>query len=282
MKSMPNDLTKYCAKCNNIKPLSHFHRNRARHDGVSVYCKECMKQKHDEWRKTPEGREKHNAQFIKWKAAHRDQFLELERKKGKERRSRSVPENKTLVCRHCGREGGLDLFPKSVLAKFLSTGDCRDCRRKRTLEIKQERKHLPREYRFVTFTGSLYKTQRRSSVERGHPPPDYTLTEFRDWIRDQDNFQQMVDRWVSSGFKRTLKPTVDRINPFEHYHLKNIQLITVSENNQKARFDAQVVYLFMARLYKESGEEFRSQFQRHLDDLSKRKDSINKELKATR
>jgi len=272
---MSDEPSKHCTKCKQTKPLSQFNRNRARYDGVSVYCKSCMKLTRDEWRKTPDGRKKHNAQFQRWKAQNRDHYLELERDKDKGRRSQPIPVGKTLICRHCGRSGGAELFPKSVMAKFKTTGDCRDCRNNRRRELQVQRKGQPRTYDFRRFTGNLYTTQRKSSKERGHSPPEYTLEQFRTWVQEQSGFEGMVERWVASGFQLPMKPTVDRVNPLEPYRLDNIQLVTVRKNNQKARFDAQVVYTFMSRLYDEGSPQFKERFHRHLSEMSKKANRSN-------
>lgn len=67
---------KRCPKCDSIKPLSEFSRNRTRYDGVNGWCKSCMKiiaetirQREsyrikqrlaaNNWRQLPENKEKH-------------------------------------------------------------------------------------------------------------------------------------------------------------------------------------------------------------------------------
>jgi hypothetical protein len=38
----------YCPKCSTDKPETSFHRNRAKHDGLSWYCRDCERQRsHD-------------------------------------------------------------------------------------------------------------------------------------------------------------------------------------------------------------------------------------------
>ena len=36
--------TKRCSKCGDTKPISMFHKNRTRPDGLDYWCKECRKQ----------------------------------------------------------------------------------------------------------------------------------------------------------------------------------------------------------------------------------------------
>lgn len=34
--------TKKCSKCNQLKPISEFHKNASAKDGLQVYCKDCQ------------------------------------------------------------------------------------------------------------------------------------------------------------------------------------------------------------------------------------------------
>lgn len=34
--------TKKCSKCNQVKPISEFHKNTSMKDGLQVYCKDCQ------------------------------------------------------------------------------------------------------------------------------------------------------------------------------------------------------------------------------------------------
>lgn len=48
---MPASEYKRCPKCEESKDVADFYRNRARHDGLSSYCKSCMNQSSAKWRK---------------------------------------------------------------------------------------------------------------------------------------------------------------------------------------------------------------------------------------
>lgn len=47
---------KKCGRCQTEKPVEDFYKNRARHDGISNYCKKCEVAVSSPGRKTPEGR----------------------------------------------------------------------------------------------------------------------------------------------------------------------------------------------------------------------------------
>ena len=57
----------------------------------------------------------------------------------------------------------------------------------------------------------IYSTQKANSVKRNHPLPSYTRQELKEWLFSQSLFHELYDDWVSSGYKRNLKPSVDRV-----------------------------------------------------------------------
>jgi hypothetical protein len=89
-------------------------------------------------------------------------------------------------------------------------------------------------------SGKIYSAQRHSSRNRGHEYPNYSLSELRDWLYSQDLFHILYENWVNSGFEKDMAPSCDRLNDFQPYSLKNIQLMTWKENrlkNSKDRFE---------------------------------------------
>ena len=83
----------------------------------------------------------------------------------------------------------------------------------------------------------IYGSQRRSSKLRGHDMPDYTLDEFRDWLFNSLLFHKNYDLWVTSGYLKMEKPSVDRINDYLPYKFSNIQIMTWGQNHKKAMMD---------------------------------------------
>jgi hypothetical protein len=72
--------TKNCKNCNNIKDLDKFYKNKARHDGVDVYCKICTKERRKARLQTDEGRQKHNEYAAKWREQNKEKNLEYHRR----------------------------------------------------------------------------------------------------------------------------------------------------------------------------------------------------------
>lgn len=76
----------------------------------------------------------------------------------------------------------------------------------------------------------IYRGQITSSKQRGHSLPDYSKDELIQWIENQSNFLVLYENWISSGYNRWLKPSIDRLEENLPYSFANIRLITWEEN----------------------------------------------------
>lgn len=83
----------------------------------------------------------------------------------------------------------------------------------------------------------IYTWQKIASKRRGHEKPSYTLKELQQFILSQDGFLDMYNKWVDSGYKTKLKPSIDRINPRDNYNIDNISLKTWGDNKEKGHMD---------------------------------------------
>lgn len=79
----------------------------------------------------------------------------------------------------------------------------------------------------------IYRSQKQSSIRRGHPLPDYDRKWLTAWLMSRDNFKDMHTKWIESNMESSLRPSVDRINPLKPYTKDNIQLMTWGENEKK-------------------------------------------------
>jgi hypothetical protein len=77
----------------------------------------------------------------------------------------------------------------------------------------------------------IYKTQKRRNALRGHGVMGYSKTELKEWLYE-NNYKELFDSWVSSGYQKDLKPSVDRIDTFKGYSIDNIRLVTWGQNKQ--------------------------------------------------
>lgn len=81
----------------------------------------------------------------------------------------------------------------------------------------------------------IYKTQKRHNKLRGHGEMPYSKQDLSSWLYD-NGFKEIYDKWIDSGKRKELKPSVDRIDDFKGYSLENIKLGTWLEN-RKHQYD---------------------------------------------
>ena len=82
----------------------------------------------------------------------------------------------------------------------------------------------------------MYNAQKGLSKIRGHNKPNYTVEQLEVWLFAND-IESLYDAWKISGFKRMLRPSVDRLDDFKGYDLTNIRLVTWAENLKKQNND---------------------------------------------
>lgn len=83
----------------------------------------------------------------------------------------------------------------------------------------------------------IYRTQKRNSKERNHDEPNYSLCELRDWAMSQSIFHELFDLWETSGYKKILIPSFDRLDDYKPYTFDNLQILTWGENLEKSHAD---------------------------------------------
>jgi len=128
------------------------------------------------------------------------------------------------ICAKCKETKKLELFNKRKSNKDGRYSYCKVCSTKEDTDYKRTEKGLVLQ---------IYTSQRASSRRRKHPKPEYSKQELIDWVFSRDNFLELYRNWYQSGYKKELKPSVDRLDDSKHYSIKNIQLITWEENNNK-------------------------------------------------
>ena len=126
------------------------------------------------------------------------------------------------LCYLCKQRKSRNEFHKS---KQRSDGLKSICKKCRVIENSRPR----------SLASKIYSSQKQSSIERGHPLPDYDRKWLTEWLMSRDNFKDMHTKWIESDMKSDLKPSVDRINPLKPYTKDNIQLVTWGENDKKGK-----------------------------------------------
>jgi len=79
----------------------------------------------------------------------------------------------------------------------------------------------------------IYSNQVTHSKTRNHPRPNYTAKELKQWLIQQPNFASLYETYKTSGFKKYLVPSIDRLDPSKPYTFDNIQLVTWQENMKR-------------------------------------------------
>ncbi len=57
--------------------------------------------------------------------------------------------------------------------------------------------------------------------------------EFYKWANDSREFHLLFENWKLNEYKRTLTPSVDRVDSFLGYELSNMEWVTHSENSRR-------------------------------------------------
>lgn len=78
----------------------------------------------------------------------------------------------------------------------------------------------------------MYSHMKYACHKRGHPMPQFTKAWLEEWLllKNTKTFTFLFSSWVLSGYKKDLKPSVDRKNPEIGYTKRNIRLMTWREN----------------------------------------------------
>ena len=133
-------------------------------------------------------------------------------------------------CRVCGIEKNKDDFTPDIDKR---TSIVRFCRCKECMSIKSRTYH-----RTIDGVISLmFSRQKRSSIVRNMPQPEYTKQELAEYLKSNLFFQAIYDEWVASGHNKWLRPSVDRINDFLPYSFGNIIVNTWKDNFDKSKND---------------------------------------------
>lgn len=104
--------------------------------------------------------------------------------------------------------------------------------------IKRDYRESARRYR-NSLTGFVkimfWKIKRRIKHDPKYIGKELTfgIDEFVEFAYNSKT-KAMLDKYIASGKKRSLAPSVDRIDNRRGYSLDNIQIITVGENSRKA------------------------------------------------
>jgi hypothetical protein len=125
------------------------------------------------------------------------------------------------VCKNCSIE--LSIKNKAGRSKL-----CKPCDNIRRTELRRTK---------LGLVSSIYGHQKASSIARGHNLPTYTKDELKDWLFSQELFHLLYNNWKILDYQKEYTPSVDRKDDYIGYTMSNIQIMTWSENSDKAHSD---------------------------------------------
>lgn len=82
----------------------------------------------------------------------------------------------------------------------------------------------------------MYGGMRRNAKQRNHSLPNFTNEEFKFWLLGQEYFHKLYDNWVASGYRKDVKPSIDRINDDISYVFSNMEVTYWALNKHKNEF----------------------------------------------
>ncbi len=132
------------------------------------------------------------------------------------------------TCTHCHEEKDLSQFSKDKCATDGYCYKCKVCSRSLNVEHSRTKKGL------IT---RIYSNMKSHSIRRGDNPPEFTLSELREWALKQIIFHDLHDKWVESGFHRDEAPSFDRTDDYQGYSLSRLKLMPWHENKKKGMSD---------------------------------------------
>lgn len=135
---------------------------------------------------------------------------------------------KTKICTKCGKTKSLDCFSKKTKSRDGLDYRCKEC----VKEYKTTYYHSKE-----SILSLIYKSQVDISIYRNHPPPTYTKDQLGDYIFNHPDFDRLYNNWMESGYKRNMKPSIDRLDDYKGYSFDNIRLVEWGVNFRRSHRD---------------------------------------------
>ena len=122
-----------------------------------------------------------------------------------------------LKCERCGQND-----------KMKHRKVCKPCHTKDIGDYKKTKKGV---------VSVIYHNQIHNTKRRGMEDVSYNQQELYHYLTTETNFNDVYSKWVSSGYEKSLKPSIDRLNDYEPYRLDNIQVLSQKDHFAKSGLD---------------------------------------------
>ena len=146
-------------------------------------------------------------------------------------------------CNDCGIEKDISNFKKHTSTADRKSNFCDECNNRRQREYRKEVKNICTTKYEKTEKGFLVRLYRNmKSRITGVQKQKFYLYEgkelldkedFYKWALSNDDFKTLFNTYKENGYKRTLAPSVDRINSQIGYIISNMEFVTHSENSRR-------------------------------------------------
>ena len=80
---------------------------------------------------------------------------------------------------------------------------------------------------------NLYSKMKYRNIKKGFGELPFTLQELHKNFLNDKKYIELFNQWEISGYKTSLKPSFDRINPNIGYFMQNITIKSWQDNRKK-------------------------------------------------
>ena len=129
------------------------------------------------------------------------------------------------TCTSCNMTLDKQFFYKRSARKKAISSECKQCLQQRALDFKRTKKG---------WMARAFQAMKQRERKRGHCSIDYNLGDFERYISLNKDFDKLYNKWVKSGYKKSLAPSVDRLEDTLGYSIGNIQITSWKDNNKKS------------------------------------------------
>ena len=131
-------------------------------------------------------------------------------------------------CTTCKKIKPSSDFGKDKRISHGLSSSCKTCINKKAREVCRTKSGL---------LSRIYNGQIYNSRQRGHTPPNYSISDFKNKFINDEAFCKLHNEWVESGYEKGMSPSFDRKDNSKGYSFDNGEWVTWAVNEDRARKD---------------------------------------------